>query len=70
MAGKALRKRLEAIIRIDVVDDDHAVWRQRCPGAIQFEAYVALAVKAVVNEEIDLAEAGKQVREGAAGWNP
>jgi hypothetical protein len=52
--GKNLRERMEAPVRIDVVDDRGAVWPHRSPSPVDFEANIALTMQAVMREEIDL----------------
>jgi hypothetical protein len=54
MAGKGLRERMEAPVRIDVVDDRGAAWPQRSPSPVDLEANTALAMQAVMQEEINL----------------
>jgi len=70
VTGKGLSKGPEAIISIDVINDQCAVWSQGCPRSIQLEAHVALTVEAVVNEKINLARGAKAALEGAACSNP
>src|SRR5271170_1613422 len=61
LTPNGLRKRLKAPIGIDIIHDDRAVRRHDCPCSIQLETYVAFTVQAVVNEKINLAEAGEQL---------
>src|ERR1051326_4302694 len=61
MTGKGSSERVEAPIRIYIVDHDCAVGVQSRPGAIQLEAHVALTVETVVNEKVHLAKMRKQV---------
>jgi hypothetical protein len=56
MAGKGLCESPEAPIGIDVIDHDRTTRPQGCPSEINFEANVVLAMQAIVNEKINLAQ--------------
>jgi hypothetical protein len=63
LVWKGLSKGLETPIDIDIVNHQGAICSHGCPCSIQLESYVAFAVQAVVNEEINLAQSGQQPRE-------
>ena len=55
-------ERIEGGIDVDVIDHDDAAGGQISPGAFELEHDVTVAVHAVVNEQIDPAEARQQCR--------
>jgi hypothetical protein len=61
LTGKSMSEGPEAPVGIDVIHDECSVWSRGRPRPIQFKAYVAFTVKAVVNEKINLAQVGKQM---------
>ena len=54
---------MEAPIRIDVVDNRGAAWPEGNPSPIEFEANIALAMHAVMKEEVNLTELAQQPRQ-------
>jgi hypothetical protein len=64
--GNSLSEGLEAPTSIDIINNECAVYCYDCPCLIQFETYIAFAVQAVVDEEINLAEVRKQLRKASS----
>src|SRR5579871_5968421 len=65
LPGNGPGKRAKAPIGVHVVNDDGALRRQAWPGSIQLEPNVTLTMQAIVNEQVDLTQVGKQFRETA-----
>ena len=59
--GNGLSEGPEATISINIINDDCTLYSYGSPCSIQFEAYVAFTVQAVVDKEINFAEARKQL---------
>jgi hypothetical protein len=58
----------ETPIGIDVIDHYSATWSKMRPGSIQFEAYVAFAMQAVMHEQTKMTELGKYLGEAQSAW--
>src|ERR1700745_3551997 len=52
---------MESPICIDIVHDECTTRLKLCPGSIQFEAYIAFTVHAVVDKKFDLSKLRKQL---------
>jgi hypothetical protein len=60
LVRKGLPERVKAPVEIDVVDDDSSSGRQGIVTVLQFKSDIAVAMGAVVDEQVDLAEFRKQ----------
>jgi hypothetical protein len=65
MSGKDLGEGPEAPIGIYIINNQRTAWSQGGPCSIKLETYVAFAMKAVMNEEINLPKSSKQRRKAS-----
>jgi hypothetical protein len=56
MAGKNPRERIEAPIKINVVDEQSPAGPQSGPSPIQLEAHIAFCMPTIMDEEVDVPE--------------
>jgi hypothetical protein len=61
-------ERIERGIGVDVIDHKDTASGQISPGTFELEHHVSVAVHAVVNEQIDTAEARQAAPAAGAGW--
>src|SRR5262249_26490552 len=59
MTRRVLSEGTETPIGIDVIDHYGATWSKMRPRSIQFEAYIAFAMQAVMHEQTKMTELGK-----------
>jgi hypothetical protein len=50
---------MKASVHIDIVDNDRPTWSQISPGSVHLKSNIPFAVQTVMDEKINLAEAGK-----------
>ena len=62
MIRKGLREVVETPIGIDIINDDHTTGPKGRPSLVQLEAYIPLAMQAVMNEKVDMPKLRKQLR--------
>ena len=62
MVGEILGETTEAVIHVDIVDDNDSTRPQERPSRINLESDVSFAVQTIVNENVDPDELGKETR--------
>ena len=69
-AGERLSERMERVVVIDVIHQEHSTRPESGPGVVELEAEITRRVHAVMDEEVDLARARPRGQANAACSTP